>query len=448
MATRSMLVLTLGLVVLLGVAPHGAGAAQPFVDPIQPAFQNPSAAHAGGSPIGSNFFISNQSVDAVVPAVAYNSNNEQYLVVWYNDRPGNDDIEAQRVSKRGALLGGSFFIAGGAGAERRYPDVAYNSQRNEYMVVWVEEDTAGLSYTSIQAQRVPAGGGTQGGPITVLSGSNLWTPGKPAVAYASTSDRYLVVWHEANHPSITTDIWSQSLTSAGALDGFATRISEDPGGQRRLEPDLAYNRSRNEFLVVWEQENGNRNIYARRVTGAGAPLQPPSLQLTFGNTDSAAPSVAAVPTQSGKGDYLMVHEVRMQPNWVYTGGVAVRGDGSTLNYQNISTSNTVQTNPAVAGNEHNKQFLVTWTEPASGMILTTNTLASVVTVDASGVPIINYLNEDVYVGGWDAARAAVAAGPLGDYLLAFDDMPLLATSRDVLGALWGNRIYLPVLTRN
>ena len=211
MATRSMLVLTLGLVVLLGVAPHGAGAAQPFVDPIQPAFQNPSAAHAGGSPIGSNFFISNQSVDAVVPAVAYNSNNEQYLVVWYNDRPGNDDIEAQRVSKRGALLGGSFFIAGGAGAERRYPDVAYNSQRNEYMVVWVEEDTAGLSYTSIQAQRVPAGGGTQGGPITVLSGSNLWTPGKPAVAYASTSDRYLVVWHEANHPSITTDTGARAL---------------------------------------------------------------------------------------------------------------------------------------------------------------------------------------------------------------------------------------------
>ena len=34
----------------------------------------------GGSTIGHNFAISNQSVDAVSPAVAYNSDREEYLV--------------------------------------------------------------------------------------------------------------------------------------------------------------------------------------------------------------------------------------------------------------------------------------------------------------------------------------------------------------------------------
>ena len=43
--------------------------------------------------IGYNFTIRNDvGLEEEEPAVAYSSDRQEYLVVWYNDRPGNDDI--------------------------------------------------------------------------------------------------------------------------------------------------------------------------------------------------------------------------------------------------------------------------------------------------------------------------------------------------------------------
>ena len=77
-------------------------------------------AHAG-RPIGLPFVVGDEVVPTVEPAVAYNTIWDEYLVVWQNDRPGNDDIYAQRVDKDGALLGGRRVITWGTGTERRYP---------------------------------------------------------------------------------------------------------------------------------------------------------------------------------------------------------------------------------------------------------------------------------------------------------------------------------------
>ncbi|MGW8226873.1 MAG: hypothetical protein ACWGOY_14115, partial [Anaerolineales bacterium] len=52
--------------------------------------------------VGYNFTVRNDAgLVEEKPAVAYSSDRQEYLVVWYNDRPGNDDIRAQRVSKNG-----------------------------------------------------------------------------------------------------------------------------------------------------------------------------------------------------------------------------------------------------------------------------------------------------------------------------------------------------------
>lgn len=45
------------------------------------------------------------TVDNREPAVAYNSNHDEYLVVWYNDQGGGTwDIYARRVRGDGTLL--------------------------------------------------------------------------------------------------------------------------------------------------------------------------------------------------------------------------------------------------------------------------------------------------------------------------------------------------------
>lgn len=118
--------------------------------------------------------------------------------MWWNDRPGNDDIGAQRLDKHGHKIGGTIFISAGPGHERRYPDVAYNTQSQQYMVVWENLQQGG--YKSIRARRLTGTGASLDANDIVITGdSNLYTPVRPAIAYASTSNRYMVVWAETWH---------------------------------------------------------------------------------------------------------------------------------------------------------------------------------------------------------------------------------------------------------
>ena len=192
--------------------------------------------------------------------------------------------------------------------------MTYNTQHNQYLVVWEHYDT-GSGY-SIHARRVSATGQLLDTTDIVVrsSGYNLYTPAKPAVAYASTADKYLVVWQETWHPMpIPTGIEGQVVSSSGSLDGSGFTISQDPGGAPRYDPDLAYNRSRNEYLVVWRQKDpgpGDYDIYARRVQGYGTPMHPESIEIRRGGGDQEAPAVAAIPTVPNQGQYLVVWEDR------------------------------------------------------------------------------------------------------------------------------------------
>lgn len=118
MHTRKILGFVVTLVLLL----------TQFVTPVRGSVQEwqITSESGGEGPQTDAVLISDVALDSKNPVVAYNSTREQYLVVWYNDRPGNDDIQAQRLDKNGKPIGGQFFISAGPDHERRYPAVAYN----------------------------------------------------------------------------------------------------------------------------------------------------------------------------------------------------------------------------------------------------------------------------------------------------------------------------------
>jgi hypothetical protein len=390
-----------------------------------------------GEPIGGSFNISNQTVYAIGPAVAYNPDREEYLVVWTNDRPGNDDIQAQRVSKAGRLVGPAFYISGGAGVERSHPDVTYNSQRGEYLVVWEHNPSA----PEIHARPVAGLGGVTGSEETIASAGPI-APYHPVVAYASTSDKYLVVWYEEGGGF--THVWGQVLHSDGSLSGSDFVISKDPGTQPRINPDVAYNRSRNEYLVVWQQldptsMNPDYDIYGRRVQGNGTPLFPQSIEIRRAGGDQSSPAVAGIPTEPGQGQYLVVME-----DWTDDIiGQRVKGDGTIEGYD-LDLSKTADSiaHPAVAGDEHAQEYLVVWAKtPYQPGVPGSCILGR--QVSSTGA----FLGPETVIGGRYAYTPAVASGPVGDFLVAFDDSDGTSTY-DIFGRLWGHRVYLPLVLRN
>jgi hypothetical protein len=214
-----------------------------------------------GTLVGGTLTITADTPDEVSPAVAYNSTQEEYLVVWYNDRGLVDDadIRGQRLDKNGAKLSEPFYISEGFGSghDRRNPDVAYNSTTDQYLVVWENLDSS-TTWKSIRARLLSSTGAPLNAiDITIRDGTADITPLKPAVAYAQTADRYMVVWEETFNDGVnppTYSIKARTIESDGTL-GSVFPISNVDINQK-YNPDIAYNHNVDRHLVVWEEDDG------------------------------------------------------------------------------------------------------------------------------------------------------------------------------------------------
>lgn len=409
-----------------GVKPLTAQAASNIIDPIGTAFQVSNIA----------------SLAEVFPAVAYNSTHAKYLAVWYNDRPANDDIMAQRLSKDGSLIGAPFYIAtGGATIDRRYPRVAYNVKSDQYLVVWEQQDVS--SGYSIYGCRVAGNGVVLDTNAFVIRnyGISLYTPARPVVAYAYTSDKYLVVWEEIWHPSpITSNIYGQLVLSTGLLSSNLINIAQGDGGRTQSNTDLAYNLGRNEYLVVYQQVDPNPNpaitdIWSRRVTGEGLAQSAGPVVVAGYTKSSTTPAVASLPVQPD-GQYLVVWESNYNPNDRDILGRLVASDG-TPNQDDISISVTNivdELQPDVVASPARGAYLVTWTQVNNPPF--SSIYARLVT------PAGSLAGPSLNLGGIAAGHPRLAAGWSGDYIMVYHDINL-AIDWGTYGWLLGTRVYLP-----
>jgi cysteine-rich repeat protein len=266
---------------------------------------------AEGNEIGTNDFrISNMGPDGSTglyfgstPAVAYNSEDNQYLVVWRgsDDRgalaEGESEIYGQLLEADGTEIGDDLRISDmgpdgdtfgfGAGDAR----VAYNSQDNEYLVVWSgSDDTGPLEPHELEifGQRLRADGGETGDNDFRISdmgpdGNTNFVAVEPDVAYNSTDNRYLVVWRgedDFNAVDDEAEIHGQLLEADGGETGDDFRISfMGPPNDVSFEafnPAVTYNSTDNQFLVVWFGDddtpplvNNDREIFGQLLQADG-----------------------------------------------------------------------------------------------------------------------------------------------------------------------------------
>jgi hypothetical protein len=177
------------------------------------------------------------------------------------------------------------------------------------------------------------------------------------------------------------------------------------------------------------------------------PLQPESIEIRRAGGNQRAPAVAAMPTSQGQGGYLVVWEDHLKPGDADIHGRRVGGQGNPLDapYLAFAGSARDETSPAVAGNESNHQFLITWTRRV------TDPQTPWVTWDLIHARSMGWGGSfrcgATHAGGsYDSDHSALVAGPTGDFLIVFDD-PALTMSIDIYGRLWGNRVYLPGVLR-
>jgi hypothetical protein len=273
---------------------------------------------ATGAELGVNDFrISDMGPDgdtafaAFNPAVVFNPNSNEYLVVWFGTDDTGDlvsgefEIFGQRLGATGAEVGNNDFRISDMGptdgdttAFAEYPAVSHNSVDNEYLVVWDGADNAGglaVGEREIFGQRLSATGlevGTNDFRISDAGpdGDAAFGAFHPDLAYNRDDNEYLAAWFADDDTGALVqgefEIFGQRLNAAtgaevGSNDFRISDMGASDGnaGLTVREPALTYNWNDGEYLVAWPGiddtppiANGESEIFAQRLDAAGAEI--------------------------------------------------------------------------------------------------------------------------------------------------------------------------------
>lgn len=223
---------------------------------------------AEGSPQGDPFAISTAEGDQLRPDVAYAPGADAFVVVWQDDRVGNDiDLYARLVpaNRNGDPTLGEEFVVSSAFSEQLIPGVACESEGNRCLAVWMDDRNNSFFYTDIMGRLIDAATGEALGDKIDIA-VEQWYQDSPTVIYSPVRAEYMVVWND--------DISCRRVSRDGQpLATHRTDVSRESPFQ--WKPAVAVD-SNGRYLVVWEdgrnQESHGTDIYGQWLSPDGVPL--------------------------------------------------------------------------------------------------------------------------------------------------------------------------------
>ncbi len=236
---------------------------------------------------------------------------------------------------------------------------AFNSQRNEYFLIWADVGAGnvirGIRLDS-NANRLPAPAGTE----RLVSPAGVPTV-TPDIAYNPNTDEYLAVWSDGR--SDNGDLFAQFLNGNGDRIGASFAIFV--GGGTQTLPRIEYNPVDNLYIVVWHSLTAAGGRVHRQMVSANSaspalvgsnlqmrastrPLHPHSPQVAWNAfTDKFMVAWTMIQVINGRDSDLVEGQLFNGDGSPSTGVFTLAGQGR---------------NPSVAANSTDGQFLVSFEE--------------------------------------------------------------------------------------
>jgi hypothetical protein len=280
--------------------------------------------------------------------------------------------------------------------------VAYNSLRDEYLVVWSGNhvgEKLDPDEKEIYGQRVDASSGSLIGNMLRISYMGpfedpLYYAASPDVAYNPTRDEFLVVWTGSDNTGVLVnlefEIWGQSLSYDDhdelSLKYNNIRISDmGPDGNvdyDAFDPAVAYDWIKDQYLVVWRGDDNTPPLVNEEFEIFGQYLyyqldvlipDGDEFRISFmgpdgnPNYDALGPDVAY---NSTSGDYLVVwsgdHHFGLMDDEFEISGRRIFADRSFDHIYLYSDMGGIYNNdyiafsPAVTYNPQDDEWLIVW----------------------------------------------------------------------------------------
>lgn len=222
------------------------------------------------------------------PAVAFNENDQQYLVVWSDSRNVDWDIYGRMVTADGTPDPEFCFPISQATDQQYRPDVAWDAGAGEFIVVW-EDDRGGA--LDIYAQIVEADKTLALSPELVVI-SEVDTQEGPAVAFDGGSGQFLVTWADYRSGSDSA-IYGRLIASGGTAVEAGFPLVQS-GSMYMYRSDVTYSSATGGYVAVWEDNSGAYySLYGQEVTADGAAVLGDEFGIVVSTWDADLPAVAA-----------------------------------------------------------------------------------------------------------------------------------------------------------
>jgi hypothetical protein len=291
---------------------------------------------ANGSYIA-NYVISDLAHDCRQPDVDYDPVRDRYLVVWSydrNDNGANWDIHGRFVPADGPIASlPSMKIGGFATWNETSPRLAYGAVDQDFFVV---SDLAfdNARQPEIVGFRVPADGSSSWHYMAIHEDTYQEPRQHPDIVYNSQRDEFLVVYDDNldiyGHvfPGHATNGQYYNITDIGlAMTELSPPAIPLPG--LHLFPAIAFSRSANYYIILWDTmtTSGSRDIYARYYPGGNT--QPATIHIERLDNSSDQEFVPTVACRSGGPGCLAIWVVNHNST-LYTFGreIVLKSDAS------------------------------------------------------------------------------------------------------------------------
>jgi hypothetical protein len=191
------------------------------------------------------------------------------IIMWADNRAGNADIYAQRVSASGTLL---WPVLGAAintiGSSIQIPTSVIPDGSGGAIVSF--NDGRNLANADLYAQRINAAGVTQwaGGGVAVSVGAG---DQYASVMAPDGAGGAIVTWTDSRAGSTNLDIYAQRMSAGGVAQWAANGVAVCTATGSQDEPSIIADGA-NGVILTWEDNRGVWDIFAQRLNSSGTAL--------------------------------------------------------------------------------------------------------------------------------------------------------------------------------
>jgi hypothetical protein len=278
------------------------------------------------------------------------------IITWYDDRNGEEDIFAQKISSGGVVQWTTDGVAVCTNTgEQLYPQLASDGN-NGAIITWVDDRSTNYD---IYAQKINSAGEAQWTGNGVVVCNAAYEQGDPVII-SDGNNGAIISWSDYRIDNSTSDIYAQRINSAGETQWTGNGEVVSATTNNQTYPQIISDGS-NGVIIAWrDYRNGNSDIYAQRLNSSGSALWTANGVVVC--TEANDQEYQQIVSDGSAGAIISWRDYRNIVNGDIYAQRLLNSDGSaewTGNGVAVSTANNSQIEPRIVSDGSNGA-IITW----------------------------------------------------------------------------------------